>query len=149
MLFDFGAVGLFVLVGIAFIYGTLILGYFVRPSRFEPQKKAIYECGEPSVGSAWIRYNIRFYTIALVYLIFDVEAIFLFPVALVLKEFKGHGLGALALMEIIFFAAILLVGLAYAWRYGNLDWIRPSELNSAPTAEPKTAESPAPTMVEG
>lgn len=124
MLFHFGAVGLFLLVGIIFIYGTLIVGWLVRPKRFEPQKNIIYECGEPTVGSAWVRFNIRFYTIALVYLIFDVEAIFLFPVALVLREFKAEGLGVLALFEIVFFVGILLVGLAYAWRYGSLDWIR-------------------------
>ena len=127
MLFHFGAVGLFLLVGVVFIYGTLLVGRLVRPSRYEPQKKIIYECGEPTVGSAWIRYNIRFYTIALVYLIFDVEAIFLFPAALVLKEFKAEGLGALALIEIMFFVGVLLVGLAYAWRYGSLDWIRNEE----------------------
>ena len=143
MLFHFGAVGLFLLVGIVFIYGTLIIGRLVRPKRDEPQKRIIYECGEPPIGPAWVRYNIRFYTIALVYLIFDVEAILLFPVALVLKEFTAEGLGVLALMEIIFFALILLVGLAYAWRFGNLDWIRPGE-----TEESKIADS-APVAVEG
>jgi NADH-quinone oxidoreductase subunit A len=124
MLFHFGAVGLFLLVAVLFIFGTLLLGRFVRPDRYEAEKASIYECGEPTIGSAWVRYNIRFYTVALVYLIFDVETVFLFPVALVLKEFKEAGLGALALFEILFFVLILLVGLVYAWRYGNLDWIR-------------------------
>jgi len=145
MLFDFGAVGLFLLVGIVFIFGTLLVGSLIRPKRYEPQKNVIYECGEPTVGSAWVRYNIRFYTIALVYLIFDVEAIFLFPAALVLKEFKAEGLGVLALIEIMVFVGILLVGLAYAWRYGNLDWIRPQEPEAAPA--PTGAEAVA--LTEG
>jgi len=141
MLFDFGAVGLFLLAGIVFIFGTLLVGKLIRPKRYEPQKTITYECGEPTIGSAWVRYNIRFYTIALVYLIFDVEAIFLFPAALVLKEFKAEGMGILALIEIMVFVSILLVGLAYAWRYGNLDWIRNdgSEEEIAETAATGTA----------
>ncbi|MBI3735716.1 NADH-quinone oxidoreductase subunit A, partial [Candidatus Sumerlaeota bacterium] len=75
-------------------------------------------CGEPSIGPSWIRYNIRFYTIALVYLIFDVEVVFLFPIALVMKN-----MGALALVETLTFVAVLAIGLVYAWRYGNLNWI--------------------------
>jgi len=124
MLFDFGAVGVFLLVSVVFIFGTLLIGWFVRPSHYLPEKATTYECGEPTIGPAWIRYNIRFYSLALVYLIFDVEAVFLFPVALVLKEFKAEGRGALALFEILFFVMVLVVGLIYAWRYGNLDWIR-------------------------
>ncbi len=123
MLFHFGAVGAFLLVSIIFIFATLLVGRFARPSTYEPGKRLIYECGEPTIGPAWIRYNIRFYTIALVYLVFDVEVVFLFPVALVLREFTEMGLGALAFFEIVFFAAVLLVGLAYAWHHGSLDWI--------------------------
>ena len=89
----------------------------------------IYECGEPTIGQSWIRYNIRFYTIALVYLIFDVEVVFLFPVALVLRD-----MGALALVELFTFVFVLLLGLVYAWRYGNLEWIsdvEPEEADSS------------------
>jgi len=123
MLFHFGAVGIFLFVSIAFIFGTLIVGLFVRNQRPYPEKNTIYECGEPTIGSAWVRYNIRFYTIALVYLIFDIETVFLFPVALALKSLKESGLGILAFTEILFFVSVLIVGLIYAWRYGALDWI--------------------------
>ena len=118
MLFHFAAVLIFLLMSVAFIFGNLVLGWLVRPIRPNPEKNLIYECGEPTIGSSWVRYNIRFYTIALVYLIFDVEIVFLFPAALVLKDMK-----ALALIEILTFVIILAIGLVYAWRYGNLNWI--------------------------
>ena len=105
-------------LSVGFIFGNLIIGYLVRPTRPNDEKNLIYECGEPTIGSSWIRYNIRFYTIALVYLIFDVEVVFLFPVALVLKN-----MGLLALLEVLTFVTILALGLVYAWRYGNLNWV--------------------------
>src|SRR5437763_949939 len=110
MLFHFAAVLVFLLMSVAFIFGNLLLGWLVRPVRPNPEKNLIYECGEPAIGSSWVRYNIRFYTIALVYLIFDVEVVFLFPAALLLKD-----LGALALIEILTFVLILAIGLVYAW----------------------------------
>lgn len=119
MLFDFGNVLIFFLASAAFIYGTLIVASIVRPKRYYPEKLTTYECGEPTIGSAWIRYNIRFYNIALVFLIFDVEVVFLFPVTVVLKK-----LGTLAFIEVAFFVIVLALGFIYAWRWGNLDWVR-------------------------
>ena len=84
----------------------------------------IYECGEPTIGSPWVRYNVRFYTVALVFLIFDVETVFLFPVAAVVRDFVKNSAGWLALSEILFFIVILLLALVYAWRFGHLDWVR-------------------------
>jgi NADH-quinone oxidoreductase subunit A len=80
-----------------------------------------YECGEDPVGDTRIRFNIRFYVIALIFLIFDVEVVFLFPWALVYKE-----LGWLAFVEMLVFLAILFVGYAYLWRKGDLDWDKPA-----------------------
>ncbi|MFC1600875.1 NADH-quinone oxidoreductase subunit A [Candidatus Sumerlaeota bacterium] len=117
--FDFGVILIFALVGTVFVLINLVIGRFIRLSIPNPHKKMIYECGEPTVGSSWIRYNIRFYTIALVFLIFDVEVVFLFPVILVLRS-----VGWTAFFEILFFIGILILGLIYAWRFGNLDWIR-------------------------
>lgn len=118
MLFHFAAVLVFLVMSGAFIFGNLILGSLARPKHPTSEKLEIYECGEPTIGSSWIRYNIRFYTIALVYLIFDVEVVFLFPAVLVLKEMRW-----LALVEIGTFVAILAIGLVYAWHYGNLNWV--------------------------
>jgi NADH-quinone oxidoreductase subunit A len=122
MLFHFAAVLVFLVMSAAFVFGNLLIGFLARPRNPTPDKLRIYECGEPTIGSSWIRYNIRFYTIALVYLIFDVEVVFLFPAALVLKE-----MGALALVEVMTFVFVLLIGLVYAWRYGNLQWISTQE----------------------
>lgn len=135
MLFDFTAVLVFILVGIAFCYGNLALGWLVRPSKYGADKMRIYECGEPTIGSAWVRFNIRFYTIALVFLVFDVETLFLFPVATALRWFAAQGLGWVAFLEVLTFVGVLAVGLAYAWRYGNLDWIRSTD---APADAPET-----------
>lgn len=123
MYFEFGAVLVFVLLGIAFVAGSLIAGWFVRPNKPDPEKTTIYECGEPTIGTAWIRYNSRFYTVALVYLLFDVEVVVLVPVALVLRELAGIGYGWTALIGVLAFLAVLTLGLAYEWFYGNLDWI--------------------------
>lgn len=125
-------------MAVAFVFGNLFLGWLVRPHHPSKEKLLIYECGEPAIGSSWIRYNIRFYTIALVYLIFDVEVVFLFPAVLVLKE-KGYG--GLAFLEIMTFVVILAIGLVYAWRYGSLDWVS-GETSDDIKEEP--AESPAP-----
>ena len=119
MLFNFSVVLMFFFVTCAFVFGVLLFFALIRPHKSSPDKKAIYECGEPTIGSSWIRYNIRFYTIALVYLIFDVELIFLFPITLKIKS-----LGLLAFVEMGVFVLILAVGLIYAWKHGNLDWIR-------------------------
>jgi NADH-quinone oxidoreductase subunit A len=92
--------------------------------------REVYECGEPTIGEAWIQFDIRYYTVALVYVIFAVEIAFLFPWALVLKEAlsdtgaaAGKGIGAFALVEGIAFIVILFVGLAYVWAKGDLDWV--------------------------
>jgi NADH-quinone oxidoreductase subunit A len=78
-----------------------------------------YECGEESEGSAWLQFNIRFYVIALIFLIFDVEVVFLFPWAVVFKE-----MGLLALIEMGIFLLILVVGLAYVWVKADLNWVK-------------------------
>lgn len=124
LLFNFANVLVFVVVGLLFVYISLAVGFVVRPRKYEKNKMRIYECGEPTIGSPWVRYNIRFYTVALVFLIFDVETVFLFPVATVVRDFARDSAGGLALAEILFFVVILLLALVYAWRFGHLDWVR-------------------------
>ena len=80
-----------------------------------------YECGEVPEGSAWVQFNIRFYVIALIFLIFDVEIVFLFPWAVVYKE-----LGLLAFVEAFLFVLILVIGFVYVWAKGDLDWVKMS-----------------------
>lgn len=126
MLFDLANIIVFLIVTLILVYGTLLVSRLIRPHNPTPEKNTIYECGEPPFGSPWIRYNIRFYNIALVFLIFDVEIAFLFPVILVLREFKliSRTMGAIVLAEVLFFVIVLIVALIYAWRKGALDWIR-------------------------
>jgi NADH:ubiquinone oxidoreductase subunit 3 (subunit A) len=101
---------------------ALVLWWFLRPNRKSEEKLTTYECGENPVGSAWIQFNIRFYVFALIFVVFDVEAVFLLPWAAVFKS-----LGPLAYVEGLVFIAILVVALAYVWRKGDLAWVRPDD----------------------
>ncbi len=116
---DFGTVLAFVIFGAALLVFALWLQKLLAPSRPNPVKNSTYECGEEPEGKAWIQFNIRFYVIALIFLIFDVEVVFLFPWAVVFKE-----LGLFTLVEMGIFLLILIVGLAYVWRKGDLDWVK-------------------------
>jgi NADH-quinone oxidoreductase subunit A len=116
---SYSSVLAFLFVGIAFVVVNLIAWKVLRPERFSEEKNTTYECGENPQGSAWIQFNIRFYVFALIFIVFDVEAAFLLPWAVVFKE-----LGALAFVEGLVFIAILAVGLAYVWAKGDLEWVR-------------------------
>ena len=116
---DFGTIFLFILIGIVLVYVPLLIQRLVAPKKHTPDKLSTYECGEESEGSAWVQFNIRFYVIALIFLIFDVEVVFLFPWAVVFQE-----LGLLAFVEMSIFLLILIVGLAYVWKKGDLDWVK-------------------------
>jgi NADH:ubiquinone oxidoreductase subunit 3 (subunit A) len=109
----------FLVVIVGFLAFNLLLWWAIRPSRFSEEKLTTYECGENPTGSAWIQFNIRFYVFALIFLVFDVEAVFLLPWAVVFKS-----LGLLAFLEGLVFIAILVVALAYVWRKGDLEWVR-------------------------
>jgi NADH-quinone oxidoreductase subunit A len=182
---------LFVAVGVGFILVNLLVGKIVRPNRPDAEKGTIYECGEPTIGSAWVQFDLRFYVVALLFVIFDVEVAFFFPWAEVFgkanavaaygatvpdeNQVKDYGekavslippwpnnrgiiedykdpaklsqrlrppnrqpnlreveansktartLGVLALGEIVIFFGVLLVGFAYLWRRGDLEWVR-------------------------
>ena len=97
----------------------LFVQSLLAPSKKSKEKLETYECGEESEGSAWLQFNIRFYVIALIFLIFDVEVVFLFPWAVVFKD-----LGILAMVEMSIFLVILIVGLAYVWVKADLDWAK-------------------------
>jgi NADH:ubiquinone oxidoreductase subunit 3 (subunit A) len=109
----------FLIVVVGFLAFNLVVWWAIRPSRFSEEKLTTYECGENPTGSAWIQFNIRFYVFALIFIVFDVEAVFLLPWAVVFRE-----LGALALFEGLVFIAILVVALTYVWRKGDLEWVR-------------------------
>ncbi|HIA85977.1 MAG TPA: NADH-quinone oxidoreductase subunit A [Candidatus Marinimicrobia bacterium] len=116
---NFGTAFVFVLLGIVLVAVPLLLQRILSPQNRSREKLTTYECGEDAEGSAWIQFNIRFYVIALIFIIFDVEVIFLFPWAVVYKE-----LGLFAFVEMMIFLAILAVGLIYIWRKGDLEWVK-------------------------
>jgi NADH-quinone oxidoreductase subunit A len=123
MHFDFANVLVFFGLGVVLCALMLGLGSLLRPNEPSPGKLSTYECGEPPSGPAWINFNIRFYLIALVFVIFDVELAFIYPVAAVFREMVEEGLGVVALVETLLFVGVLAVGLVYVWARGDLAWV--------------------------
>jgi NADH-quinone oxidoreductase subunit A len=121
MLTEFGIVLLFMILAAIFVG----IGYFasalIRPSNPNPLKLSTYECGEEAIGTPWVKFNIRFYVVALIFLLFEVEIVFLFPWAVVFKD-----LGWFAFFSMVTFVMILLAGLAYVWAKGDLEWDKPN-----------------------
>ena len=141
MYFQFANVLVF--FALAFVLCGLMLGLgrLLRPSNPNLGKLSTYECGEPPSGPAWINFNIRFYLIALVFVIFDVELAFVYPVVAVFRKWIDEGRGAYALAEIGLFIGILAVGLVYVWVKGDLEWLKrlPADDESAQTEAPRRA----------
>jgi NADH-quinone oxidoreductase subunit A len=174
---------LLIFLGIAvfFVFIHLMIGKLIRPARPDPEKLTIYECGEPTIGSAWIQFDLRFYVVALLFVIFDVEVAFFFPWAVVFgkatelakpetvvsgpqriqltnelvppaqqvagersspraaKEIPPDAAGRLAWLafwDILVFFGVLLVGFAYLWKRGDLDWVRSTLAEEAEEAAP-------------
>jgi NADH-quinone oxidoreductase subunit A len=126
----FGEVLLFITAGIIFIIITLFVSRLIRPHRPNAEKLTTYESGEDPIGSAWPQFNIRFYIIALIFLLFEVEIVFLFPWSTIFanKELvlQTDGQWArIALVEMVVFILVLALGLAYAWVHGHLEWVKP------------------------
>jgi NADH-quinone oxidoreductase subunit A len=124
---------LFTATGIGFIFVNLMVGKLLRPAKMDAAKGTIYECGEPAVGSAWVQFDLRFYVVALLFVIFDVEMAFFFPWAVVFgKSIAEADAGDpafkttawVAFVDIAVFFGVLLVGFAYLWKRGDLNWVR-------------------------
>ena len=123
MLFNFANVLIFLIVGCIFVVLNLTVSRLLHTKIVSGEKNIPYECGEDPIGDTRIKFNTRFYVIALIFLIFDVEVVFLLPWAVVFRDF-----GLFAFLEMLVFIAILLVGLAYVWAKGDLEWIRSTQL---------------------
>jgi NADH-quinone oxidoreductase subunit A len=124
MYFDYGILLGLTIVGIILMAGMIGLQKLLAPSNPFARKQMPYECGEPPTGSAWINFNVRFYLIALVFVIFEVGVAFLYPIATVYLDFVRHGQRFFALTEILIFLLILFVGLIYVWVKHDLEWIK-------------------------
>jgi NADH-quinone oxidoreductase subunit A len=172
----------FLVVGVFFLFIHLVIGRLLRPVKPDAEKLTIYECGEPTIGSAWVQFDLRYYVIALLFVIFDVEVAFFFPWATVfgksttlaqtnlpdqdriaitkqltpasirpvlageqqpdsvhpIKPETAHRFAWLAMLDIAVFFGVLLVGFAYLWRRGDLNWVRSTAAERVPTTPPRT-----------
>ena len=133
------SITIFVAFGAAFVFLNLVVGAVARPKVPNPEKLAVYECGEPCIGSSWVQFDLRFYIVALVYLIFDVEVALFYPWAVAYGSadqlgasigMSGYAIRQVALVDMLFFFGVLLVGFAYLWRFGYLDWVRSAATTS-------------------
>ena len=118
MLSDWGSVLLFFIVGVAFGAGGIITAFLIAPRRTTAEKITTYECGVDTIGPTWIQFRTSYFLYALLFVIFDVEAVYLYPWAL-----KFKSLGLFAFIEMIIFLFILIIGLWYAWKEGAFEWM--------------------------
>ncbi len=125
MFYGLACIGIFALVAIGFIVLSLALSRLVQPRVADVDKARSYECGERPVGGAWIQFNLRFYVVALIFVIFDLEVAFMVPVLVVLRDWVTRGMGWIALAEIATFVSVLALGLAYVWVKRDIDWVKP------------------------
>ena len=117
--------------------GSLFLGSLIRPQNPNKLKETAYECGEEPIGTAWASFNVRFYVVALFFIIFDVESALMFPVASVFKKFNEIGMGGTLLISIISFVLVLVAGIVYCWKKGDLDWVKSFNQTAQPTIAKK------------
>jgi NADH-quinone oxidoreductase subunit A len=109
---------LFFVVAVVLVGGAITFSTFAAPNSMNPAKSEPYECGIPTEGPTWIQFNVGYYLFAIIYLIFDVEALFLFPWAVVMRT-----IGMRAFIEVVIFLVILGIGLLYAWKKHALKWV--------------------------
>jgi len=129
---EFGKILIFLITGIILVCAMFFMNRLIAPYNPTTEKLTSYECGEEPTGNAWLPFNSRFYVIALVFLLFDVEMVFVFPWATVFgsREIQAvdHRWGIFSLIEMFIFLGILILGLVYVWVKGDLDWIKPNPI---------------------
>jgi len=133
--FEFGAVLVFAIVAVVFALGGITASRLVGPKIPNAEKSTIYECGERPIGVAWFNFNPRFYLVALVFVIFEVDIALTFPVVAVFRKWTelSPTMAWVAFFELLLFVAILMVGLAWVWAKGDLEWVK--TLSPASTRE--------------
>lgn len=113
------SISIFLGFGLVFVGFNLLIGKLVRPNLPNAEKLAIYECGEPTIGESWVQFDLRFYIVALFYLVFDVEVALIYPWAVVFRQFPAE-----ALVIGTPFLLVIVIGYAYEWYSGSLEWVR-------------------------
>ena len=125
---------LFIVAGIAMSLGALLIGKLTRTALPHPEKGVPYECGEPAIGSSWVQFDLRFYVVALIFIVFDIEIALFYPWAVIFRE-----AGVAALWDMLFFFGVIVIGFLYLWRFGYLDWVRSTATTSMPASTPRPA----------
>ena len=115
--FDYLILGVFVLLGALFVIATLSASWLLSPKKPSAEKSSTYECGVEPIGPPWVQFRIGYYVYALLFVVFDIETIFLYPWAVAFSK-----MGIFVLVEMVIFIGILIAGLAYAWKEGALKW---------------------------
>ena len=117
MLSKYGFIGVLSAISVGFAIAGILVAWLISPKKPNPIKNSAYECGVETIGDTWVQFRAQYYLFALIFVVFDIEAVFLYPWAV-----AYGGLGLFALVEAALFVLILLVGLFYAWRKGALEW---------------------------
>jgi NADH-quinone oxidoreductase subunit A len=117
-------------IAVLLFVGGHFVSVLLAPKKPSLLKETPYECGEQPVGSAWSAFNVRFYVVGLIFIIFDVESVLMFPVASIFKELNEAGEGAYALIIFLSFISVLIEGIAYCWKKGDLDWVKSFQVSA-------------------
>lgn len=141
---EYGKILIILLIGALLVCATIFLARLISPKKNNPIKSGTYECGEDPIGSSWVQFNPRFYVIALVFLLFDVELIFIFPWATVFGQSEYIAAdgrwGWFTMIEMAMFIGILILGLVFVWKKGDLEWVKPNvSLPKVPVPIPDSA----------
>ncbi len=124
MLFHYAMVSVFILLELGFVLVCLTMGRLLRPKVKNKEKATIYECGERPIGEAWFNFNPRFYILALIFIVFDVEICITIPVVVVVRQWIQQGRGVIAFMEIFLFLFFIALALVYVWRNNDIHWLK-------------------------
>ncbi len=130
-------------LGVLLVVVSVFLAQIIRPFKPSALKEQAYECGEDPVGTAWANFNVRFYVVSLIFIVFDVEGALMFPVASIFKKFVEIGEGGVLLGSLLIFIAVLVFGIIYCWAKGDLDWVRSFQLSQDQINELKGVEEKA------
>lgn len=129
---------LFILAGFGIVFAGLMIGKIARPAQPHPEKSTTYECGEPAIGESWVQFDLRFYTVALVFIVFDVEVALLWPWAVVFKQ-----MGTPAFWAFLVFFLLIAIPFLYEWKSGYLNWVRACRAQSERGAEATRLAEPS------
>lgn len=136
-----------VIILMALAVGLVVISVFVaqilRPFKPNSLKEQAYECGEDPVGTAWSNFNVRFYVVSLIFIVFDVEGALMFPVAAVFRKFVEIGEGGVLVGSLLIFISVLVFGVVYCWSKGDLDWVRSFQLSEDQVNQLKGIEEKA------